>query len=38
MNVKTTFDVEPGAYLIRVVVRDSADGLLSTANGSGLIQ
>ena len=38
MNVKTTFDVEPGAYLIRVVVRDSADGLLSTVNGSGLIQ
>lgn len=38
MNVKTTFDVKPGAYLIRVVVRDSGDGLLSTVNGSGFIQ
>jgi VWFA-related protein len=38
MNVKTTFDVESGAYLIRVVVRDSGNGLLSTVNASGLVQ
>jgi hypothetical protein len=38
MNVTTTFDVEPGAYLIRVVVRDSGDRLLSAVNGAGLIQ
>jgi VWFA-related protein len=38
MNIATTFDVEPGAYLIRVVVRDSGDELLSAVNGSGIIQ
>ncbi|HUY82376.1 MAG TPA: VWA domain-containing protein [Acidobacteriaceae bacterium] len=38
MNVKTTFDVKPGAYLIRVVVRDSGDGLVSAVNGSGFIE
>ena len=37
MNVKTTFDVEPGAYQIRVVLRDSGDQLLSAVNGSGFI-
>lgn len=37
MNVKTTFDVEPGAYMIRVVVRDSGDEILSAVNASGLI-
>lgn len=38
MNVTTTFDVPPGAYQIRVVVRDAGTGLFSTANGSGIIQ
>ncbi|HVN18513.1 MAG TPA: VWA domain-containing protein [Dongiaceae bacterium] len=38
VNVKTKFDVEPGAYLIRVVLRDSGDELLSAVNGSGIVQ
>lgn len=38
MNIKTTFNVEPGAYLIRVLLRDSRDELLSAVNGSGIIQ
>ena len=38
MNIKTTFDVEPGSYLIRVVLRDAGNGLLSTVNGSGVIE
>ncbi len=38
MNIETSFDVKPGAYLIRVVVRDSGDGLLSTVNGSDFIE
>lgn len=37
MNIKTSFDVKPGAYLIRVVVRDSGNGLLSAVNGSGFV-
>lgn len=37
INVKTNFDVKPGAYLIRVVVRDSDDAILSAVNGSGFI-
>lgn len=37
LNVATTFEVAPGAYMIRVVVLDSGSGLLSTANGSGII-
>lgn len=35
--VDTTFDVPPGVYRIRVVVRDAATGLVSTADGSGVI-
>lgn len=38
MNVTTTFDVPPGIYQIRVVVRDADTGTYSTANGSGMIQ
>lgn len=38
VNVKTTFDVEPGAYLIRVVVRDSSGQLLSAVNGAGVVE
>lgn len=38
VNVKTMFDVGPGAYLIRVVVRDGADQRLSAVNGTGIIE
>jgi VWFA-related protein len=37
MNVKTSFDVGPGAYLIRTVLLDSGDQLLSAVNGSSVI-
>lgn len=37
MNVTTTFEVPPGAYFIRVVVRDIGTGSVSAANGSGFI-
>jgi VWFA-related protein len=37
INVKTTFDVQPGPYLIRVVLRDSGNQLVSAVNGSGFI-
>ncbi|MGH9499703.1 MAG: VWA domain-containing protein [Terriglobales bacterium] len=33
MTVKTSFDVKPGSYLVRLVVRDS-EGQLSTENGA----
>jgi VWFA-related protein len=33
ITVKSSFDVKPGAYLVRLVVRD-AEGQLSAANGS----
>jgi len=37
INVKTNFDVKPGAYVIRVVVRDSEDQLVSAVNSSAAI-
>lgn len=37
INVKTNFDVKPGAYVIRVVIRDSEDQLISAVNGSAAI-
>ncbi len=37
INVKTNFDIKPGAYLIRVVLRDSDDAILSAVNGSAAI-
>lgn len=37
MNIKTTFRIEPGAYMIRVVVRDAGDEALSAVNASGFI-
>ena len=33
MNVKTNFDVKPGSYLVRLVVRDT-DGQIAAENGS----
>ncbi|HUY81446.1 MAG TPA: VWA domain-containing protein [Acidobacteriaceae bacterium] len=38
MNIKTGFDVPPGVYRVRVVVRDSGTGLLSTASRWSMIQ
>jgi hypothetical protein len=37
INIKTTFEVQPGPYLIRVVLRDSGNQLVSAVNGSGFI-
>jgi VWFA-related protein len=34
VTVKTSFDVKPGVYLVRLVVRDSNAAQLSTENGS----
>jgi hypothetical protein len=32
-DVKNSFDVEPGKYLLRVVVRDSEGQMMSARNG-----
>jgi VWFA-related protein len=37
-TVRTTFDVKPGAYLIRLVVRDAEERKLSTTNGAVRIE
>jgi VWFA-related protein len=34
LTVKTNFDVKPGTYLVRLVVRDSEGQLMSAENGS----
>jgi VWFA-related protein len=34
IDVRTVFDVEPGAYLVRLVIRDSEGRLMSALNGS----
>jgi VWFA-related protein len=34
MNLKTSFDVKPGSYLVRLVVRDSEGQLMSAENGT----
>ena len=34
IDVRTVFDVEPGAYLVRLVVRDSEGSLMSAVNGA----
>jgi len=34
VTVKTTFDVKPGIYLVRLVVRDTAGQALSATNGA----
>jgi hypothetical protein len=33
VTLKTSFDVKPGSYLVRLVVRDN-EGLLSAENGA----
>jgi len=33
VTVKTSFDVKPGAYLVRLVVRDSQAAQVSAENG-----
>jgi VWFA-related protein len=38
VTVRTTFDVKPGAYLIRLVVRDAEERKLSATNGAVQIQ
>ena len=37
-TVRTTFDVKPGAYLIRLVVRDAEERKLSATNGAVRIE
>jgi VWFA-related protein len=34
IDVRTVFDLEPGAYLVRLVVRDSEGSLMSALNGA----
>ena len=38
VTVRTTFDVKPGTYLIRLVVRDAEERKLSATNGAVQIQ
>ena len=38
VTVRTTFDVKPGAYLIRLVVRDAEERKLSATNGAVQIE
>jgi VWFA-related protein len=38
VTVRTTFDVKPGAYLIRLVVRDAEEQKLSATNGAVRIE
>jgi hypothetical protein len=33
LNVKTSFDVQPGKYVLRLVVRDSEGQMMSARNG-----
>jgi hypothetical protein len=33
VTLKTSFDVKPGSYLVRLVVRDT-EGLISAENGA----
>jgi hypothetical protein len=37
INLKTTFDVKPGSYLVRQVVRDSEGAQLAARNGAVVI-
>ena len=38
LTVRTTFDVKPGTYLVRLVVRDSEGQMMAAKNGSVEIQ
>jgi hypothetical protein len=33
VTVKTNFDVKPGGYLVRLVVRDARDSQIASRNG-----
>jgi hypothetical protein len=37
LNLKTSFDIRPGTYLVRVVVRDSEGAQMAARNGSVVI-
>jgi hypothetical protein len=37
LNLKTSFDVKPGSYLVRQVVRDSEGSQLAARNGAVII-
>jgi len=37
LNLKTSFDVKPGTYLVRQVVRDSEGSQLAARNGAVVI-
>jgi hypothetical protein len=34
ITLKTSFDVKPGSYLVRLVVRDAEGQLMSAENGT----
>jgi hypothetical protein len=34
ITVRTSFDVKPGSYLVRLVVRDAEGQLMSAENGA----
>jgi hypothetical protein len=34
INLKTNFDVKPGSYLVRLVVRDAEGQMMSAQNGA----
>jgi hypothetical protein len=34
ITVKSSFDVKPGSYMIRMVIRDSEGQLMAAANGT----
>jgi hypothetical protein len=38
LTVRTTFDVKPGTYLVRLVVRDAEGQMMAAKNGSVEIQ
>jgi len=37
MNIKSTFDVKPGTYMVRLVVRDSEGAQMAARNGAVVI-
>jgi len=37
INVKSSFDVKPGSYLVRLVVRDAEGELMAAKNGAVVI-
>ena len=37
MDIKSTFDVKPGTYIVRLVVRDSDGAQMAASNGTVVI-